>query len=269
MAYQIDGCCGDNSITKIGVTFYPRCTFTKTTCFGLYQCTGYEICNKANIYNKVTNISGQNCSSAGVVASQCGSSNTVCGKICNKTQSHKLINLDCKNGGANVEMSVISNFKQKKEIVLEGIDTIKNTINSNIINKELFVTTSHEQYKNYFQKLSGSALTTSQQKLLLEQISDDFIKNNALNLYMNVQNILSKDSVPIIREQIKEAINTTMKDVLPNIITSYNYGGDFLQMNYANAYQTMYYATSLQLYKFKWNIIAHIVKYVKGELNTN
>ena len=49
-----------------------------------------------------------------------------------------------------------------------------------------------------------------------------------------------------------------MKNVLPNIVTSYNYGEDFLKMNYANAYQTMYYSTSLQIYRWKFPIINFI-----------
>ena len=57
-----------------------------------------------------------------------------------------------------------------------------------------------------------------------------------------------------------------MKNVLPNIITSYNYGEDFLKMNYANAYQTMYYATSLYSYKNKWPIIYYCYQtYVSNE----
>ena len=156
-----------------------------------------------------------------------------------------------------VEYSKFDTIKHKQQTVLNAITTLNPTIFSTINANELFTKTTEEQYKEYFRKLSESALTKSEQVLLIDQLSTDFVENNALNLFMNVQNIISKNNQPVDNKKIKEIIRQTMKNVLPNIITSYNYGEDFLKMNYANAYQTMYYATSLYLYKFKWRIIRH------------
>ena len=189
----------------------------------------------------------------------------LCGQFCPSNRTKK--SCDCQlNNFLNPEISSIELIQNKKKTVLEGIDTLKPTIYSDIAFVELFSKTTEEQYKEYFRKLSHSALSLSEQALLLDQMSTDFIDNNALNLFINVQNIASKNKKPVDNKKIKEVINQTMKNVLPNIITSYNYGDDFLKMNYANAYQTMYYATSLYSYENKWPIIRHCYEvYVSKE----
>ena len=189
-----------------------------------------------------------------------------CGTEHNKKNYVGPVETCTKNGAINPEMSLDDTKRNKQKTVLEGIDTLKPTIYSDIASKELFSKTTEEQYKEYFRKLSHSALSLSEQALLLDQMSTDFIDNNALNLFINVQNIASKNKNPVDNKKIKEVINQTMKNVLPNIITSYNYGDDFLKMNYANAYQTMYYATSLYSYKNKWPIIYYCYQtYVSNE----
>lgn len=160
----------------------------------------------------------------------------------------------------NVEMSGGTIAAAKNKITREAIETLKNTIYSDIKPKYLFNNQTEEQYKEYFKKLSGSTLSLSEQKLLLEQIKDDFTRENALNLYMNAQNTISISfyGTLINRDKLKEIITKTIKNVVINIILSYNYTEIFLQFNYSSAYQSMYYATSLYLYKFKWAIIKHI-----------
>lgn len=173
----------------------------------------------------------------------------------------KCASIGCEQGNVNAEFSEDTIKHNKEETVLSGIKQLNNTIKL-IINsgKELFIPPTEEEYKEYFRKLSGSALSLSEQVLLFHQISSEFIENNALNIFINVQNMLSRNNVSVHNKEIKEAINETMKNVLPNIIIKYNYGQDFLEMNYANAYQTMYYATSLNLYRFKMTIIYQVFR---------
>ena len=221
---------------------YPSCK--STTPFG-YIVEGRKTCTRTVTFLNFTEHKIY-CST------QCGTKNRYCGL--------------CKSLYAGPEMSLDDTKRNKQKTVLEGIDTLKPTIYSDIAFVELFSKTTEEQYKEYFRKLSHSALSLSEQALLLDQMSTDFIDNNALNLFINVQNIASKNKDPVDNKKIKEVINQTMKNVLPNIITSYNYGDDFLKMNYANAYQTMYYATSLYSYKNKWPIIYYCYQtYVSNE----
>ena len=140
------------------------------------------------------------------------------------------------------------------KLVKEAIETLKeSTIWTDITKEELFKEPTSEQYKIYFERLSRSALTLPQQKLLLEQITTDFTQENALNLFMNSQNYISrKPEILIDRELLKEIIDKTINTVLINIMLSYQYRDSFLHFNYAGAFQSFYYATSLYLYLHKY-----------------
>ena len=70
-----------------------------------------------------------------------------------------------------------------------------------------------EQYKVYFERLSGSALSLVQQKLLLEQIITEFTQDNALNLYMNLINIISKQNKPIDNALLKQIIQLLLSHI--------------------------------------------------------
>ena len=196
--------------------------------------------------------------------------NTCIGPTCGAYKTQKTAgsykSFKCSWLAVNPEMSVSDTRKKKAQTVIDAIYTIKSTIYSNITDKSLYTKTTEEQYKEYFRKLSESALTKSEQALLIDQLTTDFVENNALNLFINVQSIASNQKKTINNKEIKEIIHQTMKNVLPNIITSYNYGEDFLKMNYANAYQTMYYAISLYLYSFKWSIITQCYTVYINEL---
>ena len=221
-----------------GITSYPKVQCNWCSPSGIFCGTGHDKCTRTALFTKKTSALSDKC------LNECGTTNRRC---------------NCLEGvsGVNPEISEPDIIDNKKKRVLEAITTLKQTIYSNIKGryKDLFTKTTEEQYKEYFRKLSESALTKSEQVLLLDQISTEFVENNALNLFINVQNIISKNNQPVDNTKIKEIIRQTMKNVLPNIITSFNYGEDFLKMNYTNAYQTMYYAVSLYLYKFKWPII--------------
>lgn len=169
---------------------------------------------------------------------------------------------DCKAGAINVEFSLKENKIQKQKIADEAILTLKkNTIWSDITKEDLFNVPTPEQYKQYFANLSGSALTLSQQKLLLDQITTDFTYENALNVFINSRNLIcGRIDNPLIinTELLKTIIKETMTNVVTNITLSYQYQQSFLKFNYAEAYQSMYYASSLYLYKYKWYIISYV-----------
>ena len=215
------------------------------------SCTGYSgyvqkcasgYCNQACDFHWYGTYKSPN-------TTQCDRKNPNCGTFDPKCYTCQL------PGDIIADFSKQATISKKKITALEGINTIKSIIYSDITDIELFSKTTEEQYKDYFRKLSDSTLSLSEQTLLLDQINTEFIENNALNLFMNVRNILTTKPENVINsENIKKFINQTMKNVLPNIITSYNYGEDFLKMNYSNAYQSMYYATSLYVFKFKWDI---------------
>ena len=236
----------------IGIKEY--CTYTSKVCCTQYRHKGYNSCTRCGVYSKQDkgpfgskNCYGLLCYDTIIKCNEC------------KPTGTKSRNVEpCIAAAVNVELSTIITVNKKIIRANEAIDTIKNTINSDIKLSGLFPATTYDQYTQYFSKLSKSALSLSNQKLLLEQMTSEFVDENTLNLYGNIQYLLAADNQSYVREQIKEAIIKTMKTVLTNIITSYNYGEDFLQMNYASAYQTMYYSTSLQIAKWKWKIIGFI-----------
>ena len=163
----------------------------------------------------------------------------------------------------NCEMSDNDILRKKKQTTQEAIATLKeSTIYSNITKLELFQPTTPEQYKVFFERLSGSELSLAQQKLLLEQIITEFTQDNALNLYMNLINIISKQNKPIDNALLKQIIHEDIHTAITNIMLSYQYQEQFLKFNYSEAYQSFYYASSLYLYNNKNNnILTHILNH--------
>ena len=126
----------------------------------------------------------------------------------------------------------------------------------------MFQPTTPEQYKVFFERLSGSELSLAQQKRLLEQIITEFTQDNALNLYMNLINIISKQNKPIDNALLKQIIHEDIHTAITNIMLSYQYQEQFLKFNYSEAYQSFYYASSLYLYNNKNNnILTHILNH--------
>ena len=163
----------------------------------------------------------------------------------------------------NCEMSDNDILRKKIQTTQEAIATLKeSTIYSNITKLELFQPTTPEQYKVFFERLSGSELSLAQQKRLLEQIITEFTQDNALNLYMNLINIISKQNKPIDNALLKQIIHEDIHTAITNIMLSYQYQEQFLKFNYSEAYQSFYYASSLYLYNNKNNnILTHILNH--------
>lgn len=158
----------------------------------------------------------------------------------------------------NPEMSRQQERNAKDKITQEAIAHLKETtIWSDINDIELFREPTSEQYKEYFERLSGSMLSLSQQKLILEQITTSFIQENALNLFSNVRFMIGtvNRSQDVTSEQVQNSIHKIMNLAVTNIMLSYQYTPSFLNFNYSQAYQSLYYAMSIYLYNKKMTII--------------
>lgn len=193
----------------------------------------------------------------------CGSTN--CGGNCTGTSNCGPCVLPIV--AINPEISRNDIVLEKNKITFNAILKLKQTtIWSDFTENDFFKEPTQEQYTQYFQKLSGSALTLVQQKLLLEQITTDFTQENALNLFMNSRNSISRGTPTTIdSELLRKIIKETIHNVITNIMLSYQFQDSFLHFNYAGAYQSTYYASSLYLYKYKWDIIFYVSKkYLKN-----
>ena len=127
----------------------------------------------------------------------------------------------------------------------------------------LFKSPTAENLQNYFKSLENSKLSKSEQILLLEQITVDFVETNVLNIYSNVRNILNKRRKPIDKDALNKMIHDLVKNIVENIVLTSNYKEKFLNFNYANAFQSLYYFVSLVLYRCKNKIIAPVSNSIK------
>ena len=215
---------------------------SRSACGGLCSIGKYCVCN--NHYrttSRTTSLFGKqyvNC------ISHCYSTNCRCVDIGNFI------------GPVNAEFSEDRQINDKNKTVEEGSASISKFIT--FFDTDIFTTPTAEDLQKYFNSLENSKLTKSQQRLLLEQITVGFIETNVLNTYPNVRNVLNKKNKSINKEAIHKQINETIKTVVENIVLKSDYKEPFLQFNYANAFQALFYHVSLKLYRYKWDIIRNV-----------
>lgn len=180
---------------------------------------------------------------------------TCSGNSCGRTNCH------CRGGGAietiNVEFTQAETFNNKNKTIDEALLKLSDcvTIDRNNANY-IFTTPTKENLQKYFTSLEKSKLSKSQQILLLDQITVDFVETNVLNIYPNVRNLLKIKKYD--KEELQKQIHELIKNIVQNIILTSNYKETFLNFNYSQAFQVLYYFVSLLLYRLKSKIV-HLV----------
>ena len=202
-------------------------------------CTGTYICTCPALYD--ANLFG----TCDFASPRCNTANSQCGCVAVFQPAY-----------VNPEFSETKQVNDKNKTVEDGSASISKFITFD--NTDIFTTPTAEDLQNYFKSLEQSKLTKTQQRLLLDQITADFIETNVLNLYPNVRNFVSRINKPIDKKEIHKQIDETVKTVVENIVLKSDYKEPFLQFNYSQSFQALFYHVSLKLYRFKWDIIKRV-----------
>ncbi len=181
----------------------------------------------------------------------------------------------------NVAFSNKQIAEQKKNLVLNGIESIKHIAYLDLSDETIYldIRTMEEQIdkcKKLLKKFKSSQLSNKEKNNLYANIQSQFLSHNTLNLYLGVNVVIKKQGITqATSEIIENTISKRLKTAIDTILLNATFSDECNNYNYTEAYNFLYYFVSLNLHLLRNKILAKSsaaifrMYYFDGQVNNN
>lgn len=159
--------------------------------------------------------------------------------------------------------------QEKNRIIQTRLSSIEHLANpSSAFNIEQLISTpTEEEYKSWFQQMSKSELTLTEQKNLLQNVSTSLLSYNNLSLDLFVKSLLynnlgSHRMLEVTDAIILKVTENILNNIILNIILLSNYGEETNKYTYSEWFNLLFQYNSLMLSKMRYAIPSTIHKII-------